>query len=86
MTEPRFEEDTAEFTSLDGSATIEIKLDENGNLEVHYYDYMTVITDHTMHHWTDQGRLYTAGLTFIEPREYQPSVPDKGVTQLPEAN
>lgn len=63
-----------EFVNHDRS-TVLVKINEDGLVEVTYFDHDTTITQHVTKHWTDTGHIYSAGVTRIRPGRHLPSTP-----------
>lgn len=78
-----WQQQSHEFTDGDGNS-IGIELDEDGVVEVFYYNHLAVVESHAEEVWTDQTEAtpteYNATVTRIRPVEQVPS------RTAPEAN
>ncbi|MFC6156100.1 hypothetical protein [Kribbella jiaozuonensis] len=74
MSEGQWKHQEHDFIGPDGE-WIAVTVDEDGSVEVWYYDHRSVVVHHAVEDWTDEGRKKWMTRTRIAPGEPQPSIP-----------
>lgn len=61
-----------EFVNHDAT-TILVRVEQDGTVEVTYFDYDAAVAQHVIEQFTDQGRVHSLTVTRIRPGEHLPS-------------